>query len=72
VAFAISAEAGTPVVGLEFALHLANRLALNTSHQPTSNSWTACTPLQLQQICSFLWQPDSLLVGLAFIYALPI
>jgi hypothetical protein len=63
VAFAISAEAGTPVVGLEFALHLANRLALN---------WTACTPLQLQQICSFLWQPDSLLVGLAFIYALPI
>jgi hypothetical protein len=55
--------------GLEFALHLANRQALNASHQPMSNSWTACTPLQLQQICSFL-RVDDLLVGLVFIHAL--
>ena len=40
--------------------------------QPTTNSWTACTPLQLQQRYSCLWQADCLNVDLVFIGALPL
>jgi hypothetical protein len=70
VAFAISAEAGTTVDSLEFALHLGQSPGAKYFLQPTINSWTLCTPLQLRQICSFLWQADGLLVVLVSKYTL--